>query len=84
MKKTQNELRRVQESKPIGRQLKELGAMLKGLRESGHSRISLGFKYLVYGIAWIPEKILVFLMYYLRNGFMQTVKCVFKKLLGRG
>lgn len=84
LRKAQEDLRRSEESKPINRQMKDLGMMLKGLRQKGHSRLSVGFKLLVYAIAWIPEKILVFLMYFLRNGFVQTVKHLFRKLLRRG
>lgn len=84
LRTTQNKLRCAEESKPINRQMKDLGVMLRDLREKGHSPLSVGFKYLVYGIAWIPEKILVFLMYYLRNGFTQTVKHIFRKILRRG
>lgn len=84
LKKTQNDLHRSEESKPLHRQMKDLGRMLKGLREKGHSPISVGFKLLVYGIAWIPEMILVFLMYFLRNGFAQTAKHIFRKLFRRG
>ena len=83
LKKTQNDLRRSEESKPLHRQMKDLGRMLKGLREKGHSPISVGFKLLVYGIAWIPEMILVFLMYFLRNGFAQTAKHIFRKFFRR-
>lgn len=79
LRKTQDELRHSEESNSIDRQMKELGIMLKGLRNSGHSLLSIGFKYLIYAIAWIPEKVLVFLMYYLRNGFLQTIKRIFRK-----
>lgn len=84
LRKVQNELRNSEESKPIHRQMKDLGIMLKGLRKQGHSRVSVGFKLLVYAIAWIPEIILVFLMYFLRNGFVQTAKHSFRKLFRRG
>lgn len=83
LQKTQNDLRRSEESKPLHRQMKDLGIMLKGLQKEGHSAVSVGFKFLVYAIAWIPEIILVFLMYFLRNGFLQTARRVFQKLFRR-
>lgn len=83
LQKTQNDLRRSEESKSLHRQMKDLGIMLKGLRKQGHSAASVGFKLLVYAIAWIPEMILVFFMYFLRNGFVQTAKRVFQKLFRR-
>ena len=83
LRKARNDVRRAEECIPINNQMKELGTMLKGLRGKGSSPLSVGFKYLVYAIAWIPEKILVFLMYYLRNGFMQTAKHMLRKLLKR-
>ncbi len=84
LQKTRNDLRCSEESKPLHRQMKDLGIMLKGLRKKGHSAVSVGFKLLVYAIAWIPEMILVFLMYFLRNGFVQTAKRVFQKLFRKG
>ena len=76
---TRDQLREVQESKPIGRQLKAIGAMLAQQRAAGANPIALGFKYLVYGLAWIPAKLLAGTMFYLKNGGKQTLK----KLLGR-
>lgn len=79
LKNTQRKLQLAEESKSIHRQMQDLGKELKGLREKGHSSLSVGFKLLVYKIAWIPEKMLVFLMYYLKNGFKQTIKHIFRK-----
>ena len=84
LRTTQDKLRRTEASKPIGRQLKELGKFLQDLKKKGHSPLSLCFKYLVYALAWIPEKLLAFMMYYLRNGFVQTVKKAFNRLRRRG
>lgn len=84
LRTTTVKLRRAEEAQSLNRQMKDLGAMLRGLREKGHSPLSVGFKLLIYYIAWIPEKILVFLMYYLRNGFTQTVKHALRKLSRRG
>lgn len=83
LQKTQSDLRRSEESKPLHRQMKDLGIMLKGLRKKGHSTVSVGFKLLIYAIAWIPELILVFFMYFLRNGIVQTAKRVLQKLFRR-
>ena len=79
LKDTQRKLKTAEESKPITCQMKELGKELRGLREKGHSSLSVRVKLLIYKIAWIPEKILVFLMYYLRNGAKQTIKYFFRK-----
>ena len=84
LQKIREDLRRSEESKPLHRQMKDLGIMLKGLRKKGHSAVSVGLKLFVYAIAWIPEMILVFLMYFLRNGFTQTAKRIFQKLFRRG
>lgn len=84
LQKARIDVQKSEESKPIHCQMKDLGIMLKGLRQQGHSRLSVGFKLLVYAVAWIPELILVFLMYFLRNGFVQTVKHTFRKLFPRG
>ena len=73
------QLRETQESKPIGRQLKAAGAMLAQQRYAGANPVALGFKYLVYGLAWIPAKMLAGMIFYLKNGGKQTLK----KLLGR-
>ena len=79
LKNTQSKLKLAEESKPINRQMEALGKELRGLREKGHSSFSVALKLLIYKIAWIPEKILVFLMYYLRNGLKQTIKHIFRK-----
>ena len=76
---TRTQLRETQESKPIGRQLKAAGAMLAQQRSAGANPVALGFKYLVYGLAWIPAKLLAGMIFYLKNGGKQTLK----KLLGR-
>jgi len=79
LRKTQKKCRLVEESKPIGRQLKAAGAMLAQQRSAGANPVALGFKYLVYGLAWIPAKMLAGRIFYLKNGGKQTLK----KLLGR-
>lgn len=84
LQQTRKQLRQVEESKPISRQLKEVGTMLRSLKEKGHNPVSLAFKYCVYYLAWIPEKLLAFLMYYLKHGFTHTLKHAFRKLFRRG
>jgi len=59
--------------------LKAAGAMLAQQRSAGANPVALGFKYLVYGLAWIPAKMLAGMIFYLKNGGKQTLK----KLLGR-
>ena len=79
LEQTRRQLKLERESKPIGRQMEALGKELRGLREKGHSAFSVASKLLVYKIAWIPEKMLVFLMYYLRNGLKQTIRYLLGK-----
>ena len=82
LKATQNSLRCAEESKPIGRQLKAVGLILAKQRAAGANPLSLGFKYLIYGLAWIPEKLLAGAMFYLKNGGKQTVKKLFGRISG--
>lgn len=77
---TQIKLQRAEESKPVKRQLSEYGQTLRNQRSKGHASLSWWIKYLVYLLAWIPETILVGTMFYLKNGFFQTVKYAFKRL----
>ena len=84
LKQTQHKLRLTEESKPIGRQLGELGALLRDQKAQGANPLRLGPKYVVYWLAWIPEKLLVFMMYCLKNGFAHTAKHTFRKLFRRG
>lgn len=79
---TQAKLHRAEESKPVKRQLSEYGQTLRNQRSKGHASLSWWIKYLVYLLAWIPETILVGIMFYLKNGFFQTVKYVSKRLFG--
>jgi glycosyltransferase involved in cell wall biosynthesis len=80
---TRAQLRETQESKPVGRQLKAVGTMLAQQKAAGANPIGLGFKYLVYGLAWIPEKLLAGAMFYLKNGGKQTVKKLFGRISGK-
>lgn len=84
LRQTQRKLRQTEESKPIGRQLKELEALLQSQKRTGSRKISLCAKYLLYYLAWIPEKILAAMMCCIRNGFVYTLKRGFKKLFRRG
>ena len=83
MAQTCAQLRETQESKPIGRQLKAVGLILAKQRAAGANPLSLGFKYLIYGLAWIPEKLLAGAMFYLKNGGKQTVKKLFGRISGK-
>lgn len=84
LRQTQRKLRQTEESKPIGRQLKKLEALLQSQKRTGSRKISLCAKYLLYYLAWIPEKILAAMMCCIRNGFVYTLKRGFKKLFRRG
>lgn len=83
LKQTEDKLRQVEESKPIKKQLGELGRFLRALKAEDHSPLTWWIRYLIYILAWIPEAILAGMMFYLENGFRQTVKYVFIKLSGR-
>lgn len=83
LKQTQDMLRQSEESKSIKWQLKNVGKFLQQLKAEGHSPVTWWFKYLIYILAWIPEMILAGMVFYLENGFMQTIKCSFKKFLRR-
>jgi len=76
---TAGKLRMAQENAPIGRQLKNLGAQLRRRREAGENPVSAAFKFGVYLLAWIPEKMLSGMMYYLHNGAKQTIKKILRK-----
>ena len=56
---------------------------LRALKAEDHSPLTWWIRYLIYILAWIPEAILAGMMFYLENGFRQTVKYVFIKLSGR-
>lgn len=78
-KQTEEVLRRTQLGKPVGRQLKALGDGLHRQRREGISP-GLLFRFLLYYLAWIPEKLLAAMMYLIQNGLARTLK----KLLRRG
>lgn len=77
LNETEQKLRKSEESKPVGRQLKALGDALAAQRKDTFSP-GLALKYLIYCFAWIPEKILEFMMCCLRNGFKYTFRKLFK------
>ena len=83
LRQTEKKLRQTEESKPIGRQLKELKLLLQAQKCTGSRKLLLCVKYLLYYLAWIPEKILAAMMSCIRNGFADTLKRGLKKLLGR-
>lgn len=82
LKQTQLKLKETEESKPISRQLHALGEPLHKERASGLTPMLL-IKFLVYYLAWIPEKLLAAMMYYLQNGMSHTLKHFCDKLLRR-
>lgn len=83
LKQTQEKLRQVEESKPIKRQLQDLGKFLQNQKAKGHSPITWWIKYLVYILAWIPEAILTGMMFLLENGLKLTVKQIYRKIFKR-
>lgn len=83
LKQTEKKLHQTEESKPIGRQLKELKTLLQTQKRTGSRKISLSVKYLLYYLAWIPEKILAAMMCCIRNGFAYTLVHGFKRLFRR-
>ena len=78
LQNVQQQLRQEKENAPIGRQLRNLGAELRKYEKKG-CPINRWFKHAVYLLAWIPEKILAGMMYYLKNGAKHTIR----KLLGK-
>ncbi len=83
-KKAEADLRWQRENAPISRQLKNLGSQIRARREDGEKLLPWSIKYAVYLLAWMPEKILAVMMYYLRNGAKHTLKQAWKKLLRKG
>lgn len=67
--------------KPVNVQLKTLGKDLQQRKQQGSA--NLCFKYFIYYLAWIPEKMLEMMMYYLQNGAKQTLKQIYRKLFRR-
>lgn len=80
LEKTKADLQETRYSKPVGRQLKAVGAELTRQREEGRGGMGLAFKYLLYGLAWIPEKILAGTMFYLKNGGKETLKQILRRV----
>ena len=80
LKDTQMQLRREKENAPIGRQLKAVGQSLAQQKAAGGNKLALGVKYLIYGLAWIPEKLLVGTMFFLKNGGKQTIRQITNRL----
>ncbi len=73
--KTEQDLRWTREHMPVGRQLRDLGDVLGEQKGKGNPAV-WGCKYLIYLLAWIPEKLLAGAMYYLKNGFKASVRRV--------
>lgn len=74
LKQSENRLSKAEKSKPIGRQLKALGKHLRKQRDIRGFSVSLALKFLIYYLAWIPEKLLAAMMYCLKHGFKNTLK----------
>ncbi len=73
--KTEQDLRWTREHMPVGQQLRDLGDILKEQKGKGNAAV-WGCKYLIYLLAWVPEKLLAGAMYYLKNGFKASVRRV--------
>lgn len=87
LKQTEGDLNRTRrflnierENAPIRRQLKNIGTMLKAQDTKGFGWC---MKYLIYYLAWVPEKMLEVMMYYLQNGAKQTLKQIYRRLFRR-
>ena len=80
---TRNRLRQAEDSKPIKRQLKELGNRLQSQKAEDGASFGWYVKYLLYLLAWVPEVLLGGMMFLLENGFAQTAKYTFGKLFRR-
>ena len=80
---TRNRLRQAEDSKPIKRQLKELGNCLQSQKAEDGASFGWYVKYLLYLLAWVPEVLLGGMMFLLENGFAQTAKYAFGKLFRR-
>lgn len=78
LKKAQTALVQVQQSKPLGRQLRALGDQLRRQRAEGFTP-GLMLRFMLYYLAWIPEKMLAAMMFMIENGMSRTLK----KLLRR-
>lgn len=71
-KQAEEALRREQYGKPIGRQLKALGEELHRRKQAGES--GLAGTFLLYYLAWVPEKILAGMMRLIRKDPAATPK----------
>ena len=79
LERTKGALRSAEEKIKIRKQLKEEGVKLRQQKPSA----MVCLKFLIYYLAWIPEKILEGMMYYLQNGAKQTLKRIYQKLYRR-
>ena len=71
-KQAEQSLRREQQGRPIGRQLKALGEDLHRRKQNGEQ--GLAGKFLLYYLAWIPEKLLAAMMHLMQHGLASTLK----------
>lgn len=81
-RETELALLREHENAPINMQLKNIGKRISHQKTSD-TVVNHFLKTLVYLLAWIPEKILEVMMYYLQNGATQTLKQIYRKLFRR-
>lgn len=83
LQKIKEKLDESEKSRPIREQLKLAGKALDRPQKSPRPAALL-VKYAIYYLAWIPEKMLEIMMYYLQNGATQTLKQIYRKLFRRG
>ena len=79
LNQTRQKLWECEESKPINRQLKALGDTLASQKAKAGMSADLLVKYLVYYLAWIPEKLLGAMMLLIQQGPKYTLKHFFGK-----
>ena len=79
LNQTRQKLRECEESKPINRQLKALGDGLSAQKAREGMSADLATKYLIYYLAWIPEKLLGGMMLLIQQGLKYTLKHFFGK-----
>ncbi len=76
-------LARVEANAPIHQQLRNVGIAIRERREQGGSALRFVIKYGLYLLAWIPETVLVAMMFYLQYGGKEFLKHFLGKFLGK-
>lgn len=82
--KVMQQLQKSEEINHIRYLLQKLKKGFARQQDSSKFSVSLLAKYSIYYLAWIPEKMLEVMMYYLQNGATQTLKQICRKLFRRG